>query len=403
MARRTSGVSVKLAALVMRGLNLQIGYFVAHMAGTTKNPNMTRRLGPGILIGIMVPLLKPWLWRLRKHSASDPHTITVLQDYLVGDLFMALPAIKVLSAEISVKVICRPDCLEILRAEGLEGIPFTNAFFLRPGILSFLTNLRATWKLRGTLGMLALDFDADPRTAFWLKLAGVETVVSFNRSSAHFFDAFLPLPISMLHQADKDLALARALLNSSPCLVQKSVPPRNPRLLEPLIPTIESQAASPWLISCWTRRDAKNWPFEKWDDFLERMLTRRVPFVVLDAPDGDAAFQDFRKRWSGRVKFLNASLYRISLAVRASAGVVGTDNFLGHMAGYYGKPVLWLNGSSDPAHVMPRGPKTICVQFDPMPCRPCGHRCENVNYKACLTGLSVDAVWNSFELLQSDR
>jgi hypothetical protein len=48
--------------------------------------------------------------------------------------------------------------------------------------------------------------------------------------------------------------------------------------------------------------------------------------------------------------------------VRSAAGVIATDNFLGHMAGYYGKPVLWINIASPAAQVAPRGPRTVAFE-----------------------------------------
>src|SRR5690606_35137731 len=83
------------------------------------------------------------------------------------------------------------------------------------------------------------------------------------------------------------------------------------------------------------------------------------------APDGDDAYTQFRGRWEGRVGFVAGSLDRIADAVRSGAGVIATDNFLGHMAGYYGKPVVWINMVSPAAQVLPRGPRTIEVTPEP--------------------------------------
>jgi hypothetical protein len=91
------------------------------------------------------------------------------------------------------------------------------------------------------------------------------------------------------------------------------------------------------------------------------MTAAGVPFVVLDPPDGDRVFAEFRRRWSARAGFLRGSLPQVADAVRASAGVIATDNFLGHMAGYYGKPVLWINLCSPAKQVEPRGPRTVAA------------------------------------------
>jgi ADP-heptose:LPS heptosyltransferase len=125
----------------------------------------------------------------------------------------------------------------------------------------------------------------------------------------------------------------------------------------------------------WTRKASKNWPLERWEALMEKLTGAGIPFVVLDPPDGDAAFREFRRR--GRADFLRGTLPEIADAVRAGAGVIATDNFLGHMAAYYGKPVLWINLSSPAAQVEPRGPRTLAAH------RP-----------------SVEEAWRTFENLR---
>ena len=49
---------------------------------------------------------------------------------------------------------------------------------------------------------------------------------------------------------------------------------------------------------------------------------------------------------------------------------------------------------------MPQGPFTCCVQVEPMPCRPCDHRCVNPKRKECLETLRVEEVWRAFEDLR---
>ena len=92
-----------------------------------------------------------------------------------------------------------------------------------------------------------------------------------------------------------------------------------------------------------------------------KLTAAGVPFLILEPPDGDAAFREFHRRWTGRAVFLRGALPEIADAVRTASGAIATDNFLGHMAGYYGKPVLWINISSPAEQVEPRGPRTRAV------------------------------------------
>jgi ADP-heptose:LPS heptosyltransferase len=320
---------------------------------------------------------------------------------MVGDLFMALPAVRTLAQSFRVQVICRPDCVEILRQEGLETLAFDNVFFHRPGPGSFLATLRQAWALRGKLGAVALDFDADPRTAFWLRVAGVSRAISYVRPYALLFDRRFPIAEGIVHQADKNMAVAQGFLGMREVRRLSKAADRREDSGTPAsrpAPVLDP-ATGPWILSCFTRKDTKNWPLDRWSDLLERLAPERIPLLILDAPDGDAAFRGFRDKWSPKVGFIRGPLAQIAGYVRAAAGVITTDNFLGHMAGYYGKPVLWINGSSDPGHVMPQGPRTRCVQIEPMPCRPCGHRCVNPRHKECLVELRSEEVWKAFKAL----
>src|SRR5690606_39697796 len=117
---------------------------------------------------------------------------------------------------------------------------------------------------------------------------------------------------------------------------------------------------------------------------LDIMVAEGTAFGIVRAPDGDDAYRKFLARWADRAAIVEGSLDDVAGRVRACAGVVATDNFLGHMAGYYGKPVLWINVSSPAAQVMPRGPRTRAVG-DGAPGRPALP--------------SVDEVWRGFERL----
>ena len=364
------------------------------MTGTPENPNLIRRSWPGLGARMATPLLKPVLRLFRKTSAGQKSPLIVFQSYLVGDFFMALPALKILSREIQIEVLCRQDCVELLRREGLKGIVFDNGFFLRPGLGSFFRTFRSAWKLRGQLGGVALDFDADPRTAFWLKIAGVSKIISYSRAHAELFDVLFPINAGAIHQEDKNLAVASGFLEQHLALNPDSEMARPSSAAS--LPDWRIPASDFWIISCWTRKDTKNWPLNRWEQFLDKLSAAGIPFRILKAPDGDAAFREFQSRRPD-YSFIRGSLAQIAEQVQASNGVITTDNFIGHMAAYYSKRVLWINGSSDPRQVLPRGPKTLSVQIDPMPCRPCGHRCVNPDYKACLNHLEAEDVWNAFE------
>ena len=343
-------------------------YFLISMPAVAPNPNLHRRRFPGLVAWLAAPLLKPLLLCLGLRSnkkGGKVSSLTIFESYMVGDFFMALPALKKLAARENhppFVVLCRPDCVDLLAREGIVGIPFVNPFKVRVSAATFLATWRAAWALRGHLGPVALDLDADPRTAFWLKVAGVQRVVSYRRAFNVLFDETFELPEPSVHQADKDRRVIEEWVKREGGPGTADNGENNPP--SPLTIANQPSAArrlpsTPWIISLWTRKATKNWPLSHWELLLGKLLTEGIPFRILTPPDADTEFLEFQRRWAGRAEFLSGTLLEIADVVRDSAGVIATDNFLGHMAGYYGKPVLWINLCSPEEQVTPRGPRTI--------------------------------------------
>lgn len=378
------------------------------MIRDVSNPNLRRRPLPGLLALAGGPLLRLLLFPLRRRSRPDA-PITIFESYMVGDFFMALPALKTIAAALPVQVACRADCAEFLEREGIAAVPFANTFRVRPGVATFLATWRAAWRLRGNIGD-ALDLDADPRTAFWLRVAGAERVRSYRRAYGILFDETFPLPPGSVHQADRDMAVVGEFLRRYPLFVGSRVSgdgrsfagnehrhdyepatavddKEAPNALRPAPCDEAGTTKSSWLLSVRTRKPAKNWPLARWEELMMKLREEGIPFAIVDAPDGDAEYGAFRGRWEGRVTFVRASLSGIADRVREAAGVVATDNFLGHMAGYFGKAVLWINFRSPAEQVEPRGPCTRRVQAaDPA-------RAEK---------LTAEEVWRAFARLRAD-
>lgn len=371
-----------------------------------------RRRAPGLALLAAYPLLRLAILILGIRRGADGREsapggtgsqglprLAVFQAYMVGDCFMALPAIHRLSRNFSVTVICRPDCVFLFREAGIEALGLDNPFQTRKTPRALWRSFRSAWKLRGRLGRDALDFDADPRTAFLLKAAGAGRTFSYARPFGWFFDRTFPLPSGVLHQAEKNLAVAAGYLRlTGSAALQESFPAFEgpgsmgsegvaaPRAGIP-------EAREPYfLLSCWTRKEEKNWPLEYWDRIAAHFHESGLRARILVPPDGDEAFHRFRDRWGDKIEFLSGDLSAILGEARAAAGIICLDNFLGHMGAYLGKPVFWINGSSNPLHVAPFGPRTRIVQLEPMPCRPCLHNCVNPVKRQCLLELHPERV-----------
>jgi ADP-heptose:LPS heptosyltransferase len=311
--------------------------------------------------------LGPWFNLIKRPmpKAGTEAPLFVFASYMVGDLFMALPALKALAAARPVRILCRPDCVSLLHDEGLRAVAFENAFLTDRTPSGFRRTVRAARALRqhpeAALASTAFDLDASPLSALWLRLAGFPHVISYRRDYGALFTETFALPAGAVHQADRDVAVVEYILNVDSGRWMEDggktdvLPATDYRL-----PTTDI-SSSPWLLSVWTRKPSKNWPLAQWDQFLEEVLHQGVVCAVLLAPDGDADYRAFRARWEARVPFVGGGLPEVAAQVKRAAGVIATDNFLGHMAGYYDKPVLWINRSSPAAQVRPRGPHTLEV------------------------------------------
>ncbi len=407
---------------------------------SSRDPNQPQRPGWGLALQVALPVLKLACLLLRgpapaapaapespdaAKAATEPGaepggTLLVFKATLVGDFFMALPALKLLAQHHPIVVAARPDTLVFLREAGIPGIPFDNAFFLRPSWRAawrtFLSARRVRAELRRQLPSgippfsgLALDLDADPRTAFWLKAMGVHRAVSWHRRFGHLFDATYPLPTPSRHQREKDWAAARGFLERGERYAARFELRlgKKASALPSALPPSSSElrpSTGPWLVGVFTRKDVKNWPWEKWTAWLASEPAQTIPLRFLDPPDGDEGFRRFRSAQAHR-DWVSGDLRQVRDWVRASAGVITVDNFLGHLAAEEGKPVLWINGGSDPGHVRPYGAGTAVAQHEPMPCRPCDNRCTHPRFKACLADLdpaTVNAAWRSLTAAAAD-
>src|SRR5690606_10304295 len=129
-------------------------------------------------------------------------------------------------------------------------------------------------------------------------------IVSFRRPYGVLFDETFELPAAAVHQADKDGEVVEGFLRGHAGIVGSresgvgrgtatDVPSMLfPRSLDASPATRHPPPADeeppgnnpPWLLSVWTRKPEKNWPLERWDDFLARMEAGGISFAILEAP-----------------------------------------------------------------------------------------------------------------------
>ncbi len=312
---------------------------------------------------------------------------------------MALPALIKLSGTFKVTVLCRKDCQFVLRDLKIDTLVHENKFLAAPSLLSFIKTLKSALILRHDIIKLnpifTLDFESDPRTGFFLKIAGAPWTISYERSFSWFFDQTFPITLHRSHQSEKANAITVEIRNIFSKFIPKGILEIDNYDLETKsVEKVIQNGIDYFMVSCWTRKEEKNWPFEYWNKVLDFFSEAKIKIYIIVPPEINLDFLEFKKKWEKKIGifFLEGDLEAIYQKTRDSLGIIATDNFLGHMGAYLKKPVFWINGSSNPLHVAPQSPKIRIVQFEPMPCRPCYHRCDNPIHIQCLKELKPNYV-----------
>lgn len=375
------------------------------------NPIYYRRPGMGRVLALGFPLLKLAAWILDRSPSPAPKGIAIFQAYQIGDFFMALPAIRRAHALWGVAVVCRPDCAFLLEKESIQSLPLSYPAFVSNRATAWWRTFLAAWRLRGKVPRILIDTDADPRTALLARIMGSRHVLSYHRPYGYLMGPKVHLGPARRHQVERTVAMIEAIDQDPPsrALLEReagmqpdpsgSEHPANPAGSKGAVGSVgrPGKKRHPTiLLSCWTSKDTKNWPFEHWDAFLGAAW-QRAEWVLLSPPDGDAAYRRFEKDWEARLRVHRSGLPGVVELAGGCDAVMTADSFAGHLGAYCRKPVLWINGSSDADYVKPYGERVRVVQEEPMSCRPCAHRCDQTPYKRCLWELSPERVLAAFE------
>lgn len=134
---------------------------------------------------------------------------------------------------------------------------------------------------------------------------------------------------------------------------------------------------------------------KRWNNFPE--LTKLLSDHEIVILGGDDAIEDARKiENAAKERVVNlagkTSLAEAAKIISGARVVVSNDSGLMHLAGFLGRPVVGIFGSTSPVWTKPVG-GTVRIAQKVVPCAPCFKReCENGNYD-CLQSISADRVY----------
>ncbi|MBX3017393.1 MAG: glycosyltransferase family 9 protein [Bdellovibrionaceae bacterium] len=352
--------------------------------------------------------LGPWLlrvvalWRLlfargRRRPAA-PRVIGVIKAAALGDTILLSAVLSDLKAAWpEARVILFAGSTNAGLAREFAGIEVVELPLRRPWVaVSLLRNARYDWMI---------DADAWPRiSALWAVLSGARWVIGFRTSGQrrHFaFDQFIDHDPS-LHEIANYRNLLRAMD------VRTGAPPQNPRQwIGTELPAdfSEMRARFPRVVALhfWpggTKSAMKEWPFDSWRSFMERVARdARWMFVLSGAKADRPRIEEFLATLPTE---LRARVYdggglnlNTSLAVLAAAdALVSVNTGILHLGAAMGVPVLGLHGATNPRRWGPVGDKHISVVSS----HPAAG-CLNLGFEypagdpPIMAGLSVDVVY----------
>ena len=351
-------------------------------------------------------------------AARDPRRILLLRLERIGDLVMALPAIRdvrALAPDAHIDLVVGSWNAPLARAiPNVDGVATLDAAWLaREGEgRSAPSLLRDAREWRRKQYDLAINFEPDIRSNLMLAAAGARRTAGWRSAGGGpLLDLALDYDPSTHTSAN-----ARRLVEAT----FGRTPPDSARPLL-VIPDAAAAAAASRLrttndgpfdraqgrplvgIHVSGGRAIKQWEPARFADVARRLVDRRGATIVATGSPTDRPLVDGLREAmaprpvldassSGDLVSAAATLARLDLLITGDTGPM-------HVASAVGTPVVAIFGPSDPARYMTTGPLDRIVRVE-LPCSPCNRirrppsRCIG-HTPDCLAGVGVDAVYDA--------
>ncbi|HET7220315.1 MAG TPA: glycosyltransferase family 9 protein, partial [Vicinamibacterales bacterium] len=343
----------------------------------------------------------------RRREGGPPQRILLLRLERIGDLVMALPAVRdvrTLAPEAEIDLVVGSWNADLARAiPHVDAVVIADAAWLAReregnGTMSLVAQARR-WRPRRY--DLAINFEPDIRSNLMIAASGAARTVGWSSGGGGpVLDVALDYDPSAHTSANARRLVAAAFGRTAP----ESARP----LLT--IPDTAAAAAGARLRQVSGRpligvhvsggRPIKQWPVERFAAVAAQLADRRGAAIVAtgsaaDRPLVDAFMRALAPRsivdLSGGDSLVDAAalIARLDLLVTGDTGPM-------HLASAVGTPVVAVFGPSDPARYAPRGPRDRIVRID-LPCSPCNRirlppaRCAG-HTPDCLSGVAVQQV-----------
>ncbi len=342
----------------------------------------------------------------RPSNTSAPRSILLLRLERIGDLVMALPAIRdVRTAAPEARIDLVVGSWNAPLAEAIAAVTHVETldarWLARGGGLGFPALLAAARSWRARKYDLAINFEPDVRSNLLLAASGAARTSGFaSGGGGPLLDLALDYD-TRAHTTDNARRLVAAVFNRNvpasaptPLLV---VPDEAVRKASAYVPA----GAGPLVgVHASGGRPIKQWDPERFGEVARQLIEDRNATIVLTGAAADRPLVDRLKAAipadrvgdaAGDLDLLTlaALLQQLDLYVTGDTGPM-------HLARAVGTPIVSVFGPSDPARYAPRGPHDRIVRVD-LPCSPCNRirlppeRCIG-HTPDCLSMLPSEAV-----------
>ena len=345
----------------------------------------------------------------RRRAPSAPRRILLLRIERIGDLVMALPAIRdvrALAPDAAIDLVVGSWNAELAGAvPGVARVHTLDAVWLARGSGggSLLSLLRAARVWRTEQYDLAINFEPDIRSNALTAASGARWTVGYRSGGG---GALLDVALdydTRAHTAANArrlvaTAFGRAAAESSEPLLhisdaaRRTAGQRLPPHSGPLIGVHANGG-----------REIKQWDPARFAAVARRLIQERGATIVLTGAASDRALVDRVKGLLPPERVIDvagdedlltvaAILQRLDLFITGDTGPM-------HIAAAVGTPIVAVFGPSDPLRYAPSGPRDRVVRID-LPCAPCNRirlppaRCVG-HMPDCLAGISADHVFDA--------
>jgi ADP-heptose:LPS heptosyltransferase len=303
----------------------------------------------------------------RKKESTQPKKILVQDGYLLGDTLQysrALAALRSAFPESEVHLITHASACEFLRMSGwVHGfVPFSAPWqFKQP----FFTSLKAVWTgvklVRSQRFDMAIDLSGDIRGLAFLFACNIPQRISFSDFGGRpWCTRAYATPETARHLMARWAYLVSCITGR---VEEPYAGPLWPTLIKEISPSPRPSGGRRLvLVHPGTSNPEKQWPAERFEQVIERLLEQETLETCIIAGKADAPITDaIVSRLKAQCRVLYPTFNELEILLKQARVLLCLDSFAQHAAAALGTPAVVVYGPSRPQFFAPCGGNMMVV------------------------------------------